>query len=136
MIIGGADARQHIRRKNRVGSPVRHRRMGPVFSIGAATAAMPSGVLIFLFTFFIKEKSKKEISFICSFGLNQKNQKFKASELSFLCLPRKEKKQKKSHRFASSATNNEFFVGNLRTRYAQTAELSSPKNLLVPACGG
>ncbi|MBN8691759.1 MAG: hypothetical protein J0L69_01115 [Bacteroidetes bacterium] len=35
--------------------------LGPAFWNGAATAAMPSGVLIFLFTFFIKEKSKKEI---------------------------------------------------------------------------
>jgi len=32
--------------------------MGLVFWNGAATAAMPSGVLIFLFTFFIKEKSE------------------------------------------------------------------------------
>jgi len=33
--------------------------MGLVFWNGAATAAMPSGVLIFLLTFFIKEKSKE-----------------------------------------------------------------------------
>jgi len=33
--------------------------MGLVFWNGAATAAMPSGVLIFLFTFFIKEKSEE-----------------------------------------------------------------------------
>jgi hypothetical protein len=34
--------------------------MGLVFWSDAATAAMPSGVLIFLFTFFIKEKSNAE----------------------------------------------------------------------------
>ncbi|MBL7895346.1 MAG: hypothetical protein JNK50_08655 [Bacteroidia bacterium] len=34
--------------------------LGPAFWNGAATAAMPFGVLIFLFTFFIKEKSKNK----------------------------------------------------------------------------
>jgi len=35
--------------------------LGPAFWNGAAPAAMPFGVLIFLFTFFIKEKSKGDI---------------------------------------------------------------------------
>ena len=61
MIIGGADARQHSEQKAGWVSRLGKAELGPAFWNGAATAAMPSGVLIFLFTFFIKEKSKKNI---------------------------------------------------------------------------
>jgi hypothetical protein len=42
--------------------------MGPVFWNGAATAAIPSSVLTFLLTFFVKKKSK-EINFFDKFFL-------------------------------------------------------------------
>jgi hypothetical protein len=49
--------------------------MGLVFCSDAATAAMPSGILIFLFTFFIKEKSKEEVFAFFADILVTKNRK-------------------------------------------------------------